>query len=163
MESQKRKLVCIDDREQDVQESKRQKIELNEEVKHRCLKALGIAYVYFCTTFGLPTNDLHVSSQISNIIMTFFRRMKQELSGNGNLKSHDSKAFTATQSWASRDLSKRTFENLLTDVFGCLKLTMSAPKKGEKSHWWGTFMPYIAIILKYLTKIKKTVCIRVLL
>lgn len=141
---QKRKVVSFDDRDTEVQESKRQRVELDETTKLRVIKAIAIIYRYATTKYGLDPFNLHVSAQISNIVLTAFRRMKQEISSQGNLRVHDSKNFTVMHLGSEISIPRKEIEQLLREVFTWMNLPMSAPTKSEKSHWWGTMMPYMA-------------------
>lgn len=140
----KRKLVSFDDRSEELQESKRQKMELNEEQKKKVLKAISAIYLYVTSKHNLPLNNLHVSAQIAKIMMSTFRRMKQEISKIGHLSDHDAKHFTVTYCGNAHELKREDVKKQMEEVFRWFGLAMIAPRKEEKGHWWGTFMPMLA-------------------
>lgn len=153
--STKRTLVDYDTPTNEVQDTKRQRVVLDVAQKSKCIKALSAAFYFFVTKKGLPTNNLHVSAQIANVIKTAFNTKRQSLNGSGSLSTHKDKDLTVMHNGNEVHYNREVAIKDLEEILQWFGLKMEKPKADQKNHWWGTFLPYLSYCCAWSFRLKE--------
>lgn len=151
----KRRLVNNDDLSQEIQDTKRLRLEINEEQKRKCVKALSALFVYITTKHRLSLFCLHTSAQVSNAIRTSFNNKREEVNGTGHLKDHQDKTITINIKGVHKEIPRVDLIKDIVEVLKWLGLEMVKPKTDEKNHWWGTFIPYLTYTCCWQLRMKE--------
>lgn len=151
----KRKLVNNDDPSQEIQDTKRLRLEFNKDQKRKSVKALSAMFVFIVTKYRLSLYCLHTSAQISNAIRTCFNTKRQEVNGTGHLKDHQDKPITLNIKGVKREIPRVELIKDIVEVLKWFGLEMIKPKNDEKNHWWGTFMPYLTYTCCWQLRMKE--------
>lgn len=144
----KRRLVNNDDPTQEILDTKRLRLELNDDLKRKCIKALAAFYVYLVTKYGLSPQCLHDSAQVSNAVRTCFNTKRQEVNGTGNLKDHQDKPITLNIRGVAFELSRKDLTNDILEVL----FARAALSNEEVEHYKVTYVPNTSEVAKRPTK-----------
>lgn len=154
-QSTKRTLVDYDAPNSELQDSKRQRITLDAGQKTTCIKALAASFYFFATQKGLPTNDLHVSAQVANVIRTAFNTRRQAINGSGSLSTHKDKELTVSHNGTKHEYNREALIKDLEELLKWFGLKMEKPKAEDRNHWWGTFLPYLSYCCAWSSRLKE--------
>lgn len=143
--STKRILVRNDNLELAVQDTKKQRLDLDVHQKDTCLLAIASSYVTLSSYLGLDLKNLHDGQQCANILKSVFTSQRQKANQSGTLIArHEGKPFTVTIKGVKKEVQRKEVEGVVVAIWKLFGLEFIKPNANLKNWWWGTFAPLLS-------------------
>lgn len=141
----KRILVRNDNLDIEVQDTKKQRLDLDVHQKDTCLLAIAASYVALSTYMQMDIMNLHDGQQCANVLKSLFLAQRQKANNSGTLVSrHESKPFTVTIRGTKKTFARKDVDEVVVRVWSAFGLKFDKPSANTKNWWWGTFAPLLS-------------------
>lgn len=145
----KRKLVDADSG-QDIGETKRQKIELNSELKTRVLRGILLAAKGIFTLLPATERDwknINLNTQVANTVFTCHNILRQRAQTPGVARNMDAKTaakdFSFTIAGQQNSVKRDAALKAVQDAFAVENLEYCKYDMNDRNNWYGMCGPYL--------------------
>jgi len=156
--------VNADDTEEEMNDQRRGRIQLNPDQKTNVLRwiiACHIQLTALLTDASVENdqllNDIHVSQQVTSIFSTSHSCLRQTANGVGSLNKTMSEKNHQIQLGGNKlkMVPHVTCMELVKQIATSFKLEYSKPDKKDNNHWYGTAAPIIDFINMFRTRVNE--------